>query len=322
MYALTRITIALAFAGTMSAASAQQYPAKPVRAIVGFSAGGGTDIMARLIGQKLSEWWGQQVIVENRVGATGTIAADFVAKSPPDGYIIMLGSINQNALAPALYSKITYNPVRDFAPIVYVGYTPLLLLAHPSLPVKSVKELIALAKSRPGQLTAASPGAGTAHHLSLELFMATTGTKIIHVPYKGSSQAIVDLVAGQVQMSFDVPPVSLEHIKRDRLRALAITTAQRSAKLPDVPTLDESGLKGFEIINWYGYFAPAATPKEIVAKLNADINKAMQDPTVSKRLAEIGMEIGGGTAESFDAYTRAEVAKFEKLVKATGVRIE
>jgi tripartite-type tricarboxylate transporter receptor subunit TctC len=322
MHALARLVLTCALTVVAHSATAQPYPSKPIRLIVGFSAGGGTDIMARLIGQKLTEWWGQQVIVENRVGATGTIAADFVAKSPPDGYTLMLGSINQNAIAPALYSKITYNPVKDFAPIVYVGYTPLLLLTHPSLPVKSVSELVALAKSRPGQLTAASPGNGTAHHLSLELFMATTGTRIIHVPYKGSSQAIIDLVAGQVQISFDVPPVALEQIKRGRLNALAITTRQRSPKLPDVPTLDESGLKGFEIINWYGFFAPAATPKEVVAKLNADMNKALQDPTVNRRLDEIGMEIGGGTSESFDAYARAEVVKFEKLVKASGVKLE
>jgi len=322
MRLVTRLAIALAIGITTSVAGAQQFPTKPVRIIVGFSPGGGTDIMARLFAQKLNEWWGQPVLVENRVGATGTIAAEYIAKSAPDGYTIMLGSINQNALAPALYSKLGYNALKDFAAIVYVGYTPLLLLAHPSLPAKSVSELAALAKSRPGQLTAASPGNGTAHHLSLELFMATTGTKVIHVPYKGSSQAIVDLLAGQVQMSFDVPPVSLEHIKRGRIRVLGITTAQRSAKLPDVPTLNESGLKGFEIINWYGFFAPAGTPKDVVAKINADLNKALQDGAISKRLNDIGIEIGGGTPESFDAYVRAEVVKFDKLVKSAGIKLE
>ena len=323
MRSFKRLTIGFALGILTTAAIGQQFPVKPVRLVVGFSAGGGTDLMARLIGQKLSEWWGQQAVVENRVGAAGTIGADFVAKAAPDGYTLLLGSVNQNAIAPAVYTKVPYNQVRDFAPVVYVGYSTMVLTVHPSLPVKSVGELIALAKARPNQLTSASGGgSGSAHHLSLEMFMAATGVKIIHVPYKGSSQSVIDLISGQVHVAFDVLPPTIEHIKQGRLRALAVTSLKRSSKVPDIPTMDEVGLKGFEMLNWYGFFAPARTPKDLVAKLNTDINKALQEPSVSKRFDEVGIEIGGGTAETFDAYVRAEVAKFEKVAKAAGVRID
>ena len=323
MHAFTQLAIALALGIFTTAAAGQQFPVKPVRLVIGFSPGGGTDLMARLIGQKLSEWWGQQAVVENRVGAGGTIGADYVAKAAPDGYTLLLGSVNQNAIAPALYSKLPYDTLRDFAPVVYVGYSALVLVVHPALPVRSVKELIALAKARPGQLTAASAGGnGSSHHLALEMFMAATGTRIINVPYKGSGQSSIDLISGHVHAAFDVLPPTIEHIKQGRLRVLAVTTSKRSSKLPDVPSLDEVGLKGFEMLNWYGFFAPAATPKDLVAKLNADINKAMVDPAVSRRLNEAGIEIGGGTPESFGAYVRAEVAKFDKLVKAAGVHLD
>jgi tripartite-type tricarboxylate transporter receptor subunit TctC len=322
MYALPRLTAALAFAVSINPAIGQQYPAKPVRIVVAFSAGGGTDFMARLIGQKLTEWWGHQVVVENRPGAAGTIGADFVAKAPPDGYTLMLGSINQNALAPAVYSKLPYNAVKDFSAIAYVGYSPNVLIVHPSLPVRSPKELIALAKARPGELASGSSGNGSTQHIALEMFMAYTGTKIIHVPYKGSGQSTIDLVAGQVQMNFDVLPPNIEHIKQGRLRPLAVTTLKRSSRLPEIPTLDESGLKGFEMANWYGFYGPAGLSRELVARLNSDFNRALKDATVYKRLVEVGNEIAPGTPESFDAYTRAEIAKYEKLVKTVGVRID
>ena len=289
---------------------AQNYPAKPVRLMVGFAPGGGTDIVARVLAQKLSEWWGQQVIVENRAGATGTIAADFVAKSTPDGYTLLMGHVNSNAIAPTLFKKLPYDAVKDFASVTYIGY------------VQNVKELVALAKTRAGELTCASSGTGSTQHLALEMFMTLTATKIIHVPYKGSGQAIVDLVAGQVQMNFDTMPPVLDHIRGNRLRALAVTTPKRAEPLPDVPTFMETGLKGFEMTNWYGVVAPVATPREVINKINADLNKALSDPGVRKRLADVGTEIGGGSAESFDAFIKTEIVKYTKLVKAANVQLD
>ena len=317
----TLITLGLFVAATPSA-FAQSYPAKPVRLLVGFAPGGGTDIVARVLAQKLSEWWGQQVVVENRAGATGTIAADLVAKAPADGYMLLMGHVNSNAIAPTLFKKLPYDAVKDFASVTYVGYVPNVLTVHPSLPTKTVKELIALAKTRAGELTCASSGTGSTQHLALELFMTLTGVKIIHVPYKGSGQAIVDLLAGQVQMNFDTMPLVLDHIKANRLRALAVTTPKRAEQLPNIPTLEETGLKGFEMTNWYGVVAPGATPRDIIAKINADINKALADPGVRKRLAEVGTEIGGGTPESFDAFVKTEIAKYTKLVKAANVQLD
>ena len=309
-------------AQTASTSSGPAYPAKPVRMVVGFAPGGGTDIVARVIGAKLSEWWGQQVVVENRAGATGTIGADFVAKAAPDGYTLLMGHVNSNAIAPTLFKKLPYESPKDFAAVAYVGYVPNVLTVHPSLPVKTVKELTALAKAKPGELTCASSGTGSTQHLALEMYMTLTGVKIIHVPYKGSGQAIVDLVAGQVGMNFDTMPPVIDHIRSGRLRALAVTTPKRAAQLPDAPTLEETGLKGFEMTNWYGVVAPAAVPKDIIAKLNADINRALQDPTVRKRLVDVGTEISGGTPEAFDAFIRSEIAKYTRLVKVAGVTVE
>ncbi len=317
-WAIAVIALGLA-AGT---SFAQQYPTKPIRLLVGFAPGGGTDIVARVIGQKLSEWWGQQVIVENRAGATGTIAADFVSKAGADGYTLLMGHVNSNAIAPTIFKKLPYDAIKDFASVTYVGYVPNVLTVHPSLPVRSVKELVALAKSRPGELTCASSGTGSTQHLALELFMTLTGVKIIHVPYKGSGQAIVDLVAGQVLMNFDTMPPVIDHIKSNRLRALAVTTPKRASQLPDIPTLDETGLKGFEMTNWYGVVAPAGVPRDIINKVSADINKALQDPGVRRRLVDVGTEIGGGTPESFDNFIKTEIAKYTKLVKAANVQLD
>ena len=317
-----RVIAVIALGLATGTSFAQQYPTKPIRLLVGFAPGGGTDIVARVIGQKLSEWWGQQVIVENRAGATGTIAADFVSKAAPDGYTLLMGHVNSNAIAPTIFKKLPYDAIKDFASVTYVGYVPNVLTVHPSLPVKSVKELVALAKSRPGELTCASSGTGSTQHLALELFMTLTGVKIIHVPYKGSGQAIVDLVAGQVLMNFDTMPPVIDHIKSNRLRALAVTTPKRASQLPEIPTLDETGLKGFEMTNWYGVVAPAGVPRDIINKVNADINKALQDPGVRKRLVDVGTEIGGGTPESFDNFIKSEIAKYTKLVKAANVQLD
>jgi len=303
-------------------AAAQTYPAKPVRMIVGFAPGGGTDVVARVIAQKLSEWYGQQVIVENRAGATGTIGADLVAKSAPDGYTLIMGHVNSHAIAPSLFKKLPYDALRDFATVAYVGYVPNVLVVHPSVPARTMKELIALAKSKPGALNYASSGNGSTQHLAGEMFKQLAGVDIVHVPYKGSGQAIGDLLAGTVTMNFDTMPPVIEPIKGGRLRALAISTPRRIPQLPDVPTFIEEGMSGFDVTNWYGVMAPAGTPREIVNKLNADINKAMQVPEVRARLEQVGTQMREGSAADFEGFQKAEIAKYAKLVKDAGISPE
>ena len=301
---------------------AQAYPAKPVRMIVGFPPGGGTDVVARVISQKLTEWWGQPVTVENRAGATGTIGADVVAKSAPDGYTLIMGHVNSTGIAPNLFAKLPYDPIKDFAAVAYVGYVPNVLAVHPSVNVKSVKELVALLKSKPGQMNYASSGNGSTQHLAGEMFKQLTGTSIVHVPYKGSGDAIKDLLAGVVAMNFDTMPPVMPHIQAGKLRGLAISTPRRLPQLPDVPTFAEEGITGFDVSNWYGVMAPAGTPRDIVQKLNADINKAMQVPEVRARLEGVGTRMREQSAAEFEAYMKSEVAKYAKLIKDTGVRIE
>jgi tripartite-type tricarboxylate transporter receptor subunit TctC len=313
------ILAALALPGL---AFAQAYPAKPVRVLVGFAPGGGTDVVARVISQKLSEWWGQGVVVENRAGATGTIAAEIVAKSPADGYTLILGHVNSHAIAPNILSRLPYDPVRDFAPIAYVGYVPNVLVVHPSVPARSMKELIELAKAKPGVLNYASSGNGSTQHLAGEMFKLMAKIELMHVPYKGSGQAIGDLLAGVVSMNFDTMPPVIDHIKGGRLRALAISTPQRIAQLPDVPTFVEEGMSGFDVTNWYGFMAPRGTPREIVDKLNVDINKAMKEPDVRARLEQVGTQLRETRPDEFEAFMRAEVAKYAKLVKDANLRVE
>jgi tripartite-type tricarboxylate transporter receptor subunit TctC len=296
-------------------AMAQSYPNKPVRILVGFAPGGGTDVVARLIAQRLSETMRQQFVVENRAGATGTIAADLLVNSPPDGYTLLMGHVNSNAIAPNFFKKLSYDAQKDFRPVVYVGYVPNILAVPPAVPVRNVSDLIALAKAKPGQLTFASSGNGSTQHLAGEMFKLLAGVDLVHVPYKGSGQAITDLLAGVVTMNFDTMPPVLPHIQAGKLKALAISTPKRVAQLPDVPTFAESGITGFDVTNWYGVFAPANTPKEIVTKLNAEINKAMETPAVREKLVAVGTELGGGTPEEFEKFLKAELAKYAKLVK-------
>jgi tripartite-type tricarboxylate transporter receptor subunit TctC len=322
MMNLARLAAAAAFSFFAVAASAQGYPNKPVRMIVGFPPGGGTDVVARVIGAKLSEWWGQAVAVENRPGATGTIGADFVAKSAPDGYTLIMGHVNSHAIAPNLFARLPYDPIKDFAAVAYVGYVPNVLAVHPSVPARSVKELVALAKSKAGQLNYASSGNGSTQHLAGELFKQLTGTDIIHVPYKGSGDAIKDLLAGVVAMNFDTMPPVLPHIQAGKLRGLAISTPKRLSQLPDVPTFEEEGIKGFDVTNWYGVMAPGATPREIVGRLNADINKAMQVPEVRARLEAVGTQLREQSAADFEAFMKAEAAKYGRLIKSANIRIE
>ena len=301
---------------------AQAYPAKPVRVIVGFPPGGGTDVVARVISQKLTEWWGQPVTVENRAGATGTIGADLVAKSSPDGYTLIMGHVNSHAIAPNLFAKLPYDPIKDFAAVAYVGYVPNVLAVHPSVNVKSVKELVALLKANPGKYNYASSGNGSTQHLAGEMFKQLTGTSIVHVPYKGSGDAIKDLLAGVVAMNFDTMPPVMPHVQAGKLRGLAISTPRRLSQLPEVPTFAEEGITGFDVANWYGVMAPAGTPRDIVQKMNADINKAMQVPEVRARLEGVGTQLKEQSAAEFEVYMKAEIAKYAKLIKDTGVRIE
>jgi tripartite-type tricarboxylate transporter receptor subunit TctC len=321
-----RRTVALALGALGAVVSApspaQSWPLKPVRIVVGFAPGGGTDFVARVIGHRLSEVWGQQVLVENRAGAAGTIGADSVARSTPDGHTLLMGHVNSHAIAPSVYRRLPYDALRDFQMVTYVGYVPNVLTLHPSLPAKSVKELIALVRSRPGQVTFASSGTGSTQHLAGEMFMSLTGTKMVHVPYKGSGQAIQDLVGGHVLLNFDTMPPVLDHIRSGKLRALAVTTPRRAAQLPDVPTLEELGLRGFDMTNWYGVMAPAGTPRAIVNGLSTEINRMLREPGIREKLQSVGTDIGGGTPEEFEAFLRSEIEKYAKLVKAAGVQID
>jgi tripartite-type tricarboxylate transporter receptor subunit TctC len=317
-----RIWIAALAALCASGAVAQQYPAKAIRIVVGFAPGGGTDIVARIIGAKLSETWKQPVLVDNRAGATGTIGADIVAKAPPDGYTLILGHVNSHGIAPNLFKKLPYDAQRDFEMVAYVGYVPNVLVVHPSIPAKNVKELIAIAKSRPGQMSYASSGVGSTQHLAGEMLKLISGIDILHVPYKGSGPAVVDLIAGHVVMNFDTMPPVLPHIQSGRMRALAVTTPKRAGPLPNVPTMVESGLKGFEMTNWYGFMAPGKTPRDIVTRLNGEINKIMALPEQKSKLEEIGTQLEPGSTEQFTKFLASEIAKYAKLVKASGVTLE
>src|SRR5882672_4965732 len=304
-------------------ALAQDWPNKPIRLLVGFAPGGGTDIVARALAPKMSEVLGQQIVVDNRPGAAGTIAADLTAKSPADGYTLLMGHSNSNAIAPFVFSKLPYDAATDFTAITYIGYVPNVLVVHPSVPAKSVAELIALAKAKPGEYTYASSGVGSTQHLAGALFAKLTDTQLNHIPYKGSGQAVVDLIAGQVNMNFDTMPPVLPHIKEGKLRALAISTPQRLAQLPDVPTFSEVGIRGFDVTNWYSVMGPKALPREIVAKINDAVKKAMADPTIRPKLEAQGVQFGGAqTPEEFGAFVKTELAKYQRLVKELNVRAD
>ena len=299
-------------------AHAQTYPSKPIRMIVPFTPGGTTDILARTVGQKMTEDWGQPVVIENRPGAGGNIGSELVAKAPPDGYTLLMGTISTHAINPSLYKRLPFDPARDFAPVSRVGTLPNILIVHPSVPVKSVKELIELARSKPGDLNFASSGVGTSLHLSGELFNTMAGVKLVHVPYKGSSPALADLLGGQVKIMFDNLPSALPHVKAGKLKPLAVTSTKRAAVLPEVPTVTESGLPGFEVTSWFAVFAPAKTPKDIVAKLNGEIVKILNSGDVKEKLTQIGVDPAPTTPEELAAFAKAETEKWGKVVKATG----
>ena len=319
-----RATGALLCAALAIPAYAQQaWPNRPIKLVVGFAPGGGTDIVARALAPRLSELLGQQVIVENRAGAAGTIAADLVAKSPADGYTLLMGHSNSNAIAPYVQAKTPYDAANDFSTITYIGYVPNVLVVHPAVPAKTVAELVAMAKEKPGIYSYASSGVGSTQHLAGALFARITEVDLIHIPYKGSGQAVVDLLAGQVTMNFDTMPPVLEHIRSGKLRALAISTPQRLTQLADVPTFGEVGIKGFDVTNWYSIMGPKDLPKEIVSKVNDAMQKTMQEPAIRVRLESQGVQFGGArTPDEFAAFLKAELAKYAKLVKELNIKSE
>ena len=298
------------------------FPDKPVRFVVGFTPGGPSDILARALGQKLAERWKQQVVVENRPGAGGNIAAAEVAKSAADGHTWLLGNNSILATNQSLYRSLPYDPVKDFAPVALVAVQPNILVVHPSLSVSSVPELIKLGKENPGKLNYASSGAGAAAHLAGELFKAMAGVDMVHVPYKGAQPALTDLLAGQVQLMFATSASVIPYVKASRLRALAVTTAQRSPSVPELPTVSEAGLPGFEATTWHGVVVPAATPGVLVQQLNTDLNAVLNERDLRERLAGLGAEVTTGSARDFADYIAREIPKWSKVVKDSGARAE
>jgi tripartite-type tricarboxylate transporter receptor subunit TctC len=306
----------------MTAAHAQPaYPQKPIRLVVPFPPGGGTDILARLFGQKMSETLGQPIIIDNRPGAGGTIGTDIAAKAPPDGYTLILVS-GSHAINPGLYQKLPYDSVSDFAPITQIATSPGILVVNPSLPVKSVKDLIALARAKPGQINYASAGSGTPPHLAGELFKVMAKIDMVHVPYKGNAPAFTDVIGGQVSLIFPTMPSAMPFIKSGKLRPIAVTSAKRSPAAPDIPTIAESGLPGYEATSWYGILAPARTPPQIVARLHEVLVTIIGAPDMKDKLAAQGLDPVGNTPQQFAAVIRSEIVKWAKVVKASGAKPE
>jgi tripartite-type tricarboxylate transporter receptor subunit TctC len=319
--AVAVVLVAALLAGVAGPALAQGYPTKPIRVVVPFPPGGISDVLSRILGVKLTESLGQPIVIENRAGAGTTIAAAEVAKSAPDGYTLYFADVTTQAINATLYRKLPYDTVKDFSPITMVAFTPLILVVHPSVPARSVKELIDLAKSKPGQLNMASSGNGTITHLAGELFKSMAGLDMLHVPYTGSAPAATALLGGQVSLLFSSVPPALPHVKTGRLRGLAVTTARRSPALPDIPTMSET-LPGFELTLWSAVLGPAGIPREIVNKLNAEIAKALKLPDVRERFALQSAEPSPSTPEELAAHIRADIDKLGKLVKASGAHID
>jgi len=313
----------LAGAALAVAAQAQptNYPERPIHITVTFTPGGAPDILARLIGEKLAAAWGQQVIVDNRPGAGGSPGADYVAKAAPDGYNVVVGTVGTHAINGALYPKMPYDMVKDFAPVTFLASTPNMLVVHNEVPAKTLAEFIALGK-REGKMSFASSGSGTSIHVSGELFKSMTGIDMQHIPYKGRASAIPDLLGARVTMMFDNMPSSLPLVKEGKLRALGVTSLTRSPAAPEIPTLAEQGLPGFEAVSWFALFAPANTPRPIVDKLNAEVTKILKSAEMTKKLADSGLEAAPGTPEALAAYQRAEIAKWAKVVKDSGAKAE
>ena len=323
MKRMTTAMLAAALAASALLAQAQTgYPAKPLRLIIGFAAGGGTDILARALAQPLSELLGQQVAIDNRPGAGGIIATELGAKAPPDGYTLLVGSSAAFAINPNLMAKLPYDPVRDFAPVGMFATLSYALDVHPSLPVKSLRELLALARAKPGEINYGSAGQGSSTHLAIEQFLAAARIRMTHVPYKGNSPAMTALMSGEVAMVFDPVLLTVPLARAGRVRVLAVSTARRSALLPEVPTIAEAGVAGFEAGNWFGVFAPAGTPRAIVERLNGAINSAMRRPEMRERFASQGADTLSGTPEDLASLVARELAKFARIIKQAAIRIE
>jgi tripartite-type tricarboxylate transporter receptor subunit TctC len=309
-----------ASANAQGAASGAAYPTKPVRLIVPFSPGGSTDVTARILAQKLSDAWRQQVVVDNRAGAGGNIGAEAVARAAPDGYTLLLATTGVMSINHRLYRNLPFDALKDFAPVTQIGGLPLILIVHPSLPVRTVKDLVAVAKARPGQLSYASSGVGSATHMTAELFRMMAGVDIVHIPYKGSGQAMADLIGGQVGVAFDQITSSLPQVQSGKLRALAVTSAKRFPSVPDLPSVAEAGIPGYESVSWNGIAAPAATPREIVNRIQQEVARALQAPDIKERFFKDGIEPVGSTPDAFAAHIRSERAKWEKVVERAGIK--
>ncbi|NUN60687.1 MAG: tripartite tricarboxylate transporter substrate binding protein [Burkholderiaceae bacterium] len=315
--------IALAAAATLPlGAVAQNYPTKPITIVVPFAAGGTTDILARLVGQHLSTELGQPVVVENKAGAGGNIGAAFAAKAAADGHTLFMGTVGTHAINASLYKKLPYDPIKDFAPLTRVAMVPNLLVAHPSQPFKTVQEMIAYAKANPGKINFGSPGNGASPHLSGELFKSLTKVDMVHVPYKGSAPAVSDLLGGQISIMFDNLPSVIPHVRSGKLRAIAISTAKRSADLPDVPTISEAGVPGYEATSWFGMFAPAATPKPVLDKISAALGKVLANAEVKKKIDDQGGEPANETPAQFADFIQKESLKWGKVVKESGASLD
>ena len=308
--------------GATTVLHAQDYPTKPVRFVVPFAPGGTTDVLARLIGEKLSVSLGQQFVIDNQAGAGGNIGTAQVAKAEPDGYTILMGTVGTHAINQSIYPRLPFDPIKDFAPVTLVATVPNVLVVNPEVPVHSVAELIELAKAKPGELNFASSGNGSSIHLSGELFKSMTGVDMVHVPYKGSGPAVVDLLGGQVEMMFDNLPSSAPHIKAGKLRPLGVTSKERSPTLPDVPTIAEAGVPGYEALSWFGVLVPAGTPDAVVTRLQQEIAKILADPAMRERFAELGAVPAGDTPAEFAAFIGSETAKWADVVQKAGITLE
>jgi tripartite-type tricarboxylate transporter receptor subunit TctC len=319
---LTRVVIAAVLCAAWNGVFAQTYPARAARMVVPWTAGGTADLMARIASQKFSETFGQQFVVDNRPGAGGLIGTEQVAKAAPDGLTLLLATTAPNSVAPSLYSKLPFDPVKDFASISLMATTCYVLSVHPSMPVSNARQLVALAKARPGQLTFSSPGSGTPNHLSGEMLKMLTGIDMQHVPYKGSAQAIADVIGGQIALSFENIVVASPYVKSGRLKALAVTSTKRAGALPSVPTMADSGVPGFDAVGWFGVVVPAATPRDVVMKLNTEMVRMLSAPDVKERISSLGAEVVGTTPEGMDQFNRAQIALWGKVVKASGARAE
>jgi len=309
----------LLFAGVVQAASS--YPLRPIRMIVAYPPGGGTDQVGRVMAEQLTQTLGQQVVVDNRGGATGNIGTELAARAAPDGYTLLMGNVAPNAVNVSLFRKLGFDPVKDFAPVSLVAITPNILVAHPSLPVKSIKDLIALAKAKPGTLNFPSAGVGSSSHLAGELLKSLAGISMVHVPFKGGGPALVATIAGEVQIMFATMPAAMPHVKSGKVRPVAVTTTRRSQAMPELPTIAESGVKGYDAATWYGLLAPAGTPKAIVDRLHGDTVKILAGPT-RQRLEAQGFEPDGGTPAAFAAYIQSEIVKWAKVIKDAGIPAE